>query len=78
MQVQVPHASEMLVGTIERVLHGALVRLVVTHYAILHLFNGELAGIDRFSGVEDPPDEADALLRLGARDRGPGPRALEE
>ncbi len=73
MAVEVPDGAEMLVRLVERLLHGALVGLVVAHDAVLHLVDRELAGVDRLAGVEQAPDEADAELGLAAaRDAGPG------
>src|SRR6185369_5108980 len=65
----------MLMRAIEGVLHRTLVGLVILDDALLHLVDLELAGIDRFSGVEDAPDETDALCGLGAGYRRPGPRS---
>ncbi len=70
--------AEMRVGSVERVLHGLLVGLVVRRDAPHHLLHGELARIDGRAGVEHPPDETDPELRLAAGHRGPGPGCIEQ
>jgi hypothetical protein len=76
--IDMPHRPKLRMGGIQRILYGALIRLMKLSDPAHDFGRGEVPLIDRIAAIEQPPNQSNPLFDLIAVGHRPGPGRLKQ